>query len=314
MSNLIGKLFKPLVLAGALSLASLVGCTQPGAPTPPTPPTSPSGTKPATPSLSLIPEAIEPNRIMQLLIQDYNFDENNVTIQKLVGGVYNTLATVTLDQYGEGVYNDRGLSTSTAYTYRIKANNNAGSSDWNQQIATSPGTQSGTKTLSPTQDSYVTVGSPYSNYGNFSQLLILGGATTSFAEAYVQFPYNQISYATSIASATLSLTSPSVEYLYPVGYPPYISVDSLATDWSESTVTWNTRPLFRGDVSSSAYVYDNGQVVNWDVTPILQNWLQGTTLNHGLRLSKQLLIHDGEAVLDSRESSYPPRLIINYTW
>ena len=317
MGNLMKKLVGPVV-AGAITLASLAGCIQPGGSNPSNP-NPPSGTKPGTPSFYLVPEAIEPNRIMQLIIQDYNFDENSITIQKNVGGVYTTLSTMTLDSYGEGVYNDRGLSTSTAYTYRIKANNSAGSSDWVQQSATSPGPQSGTKTVYDSEDTWVAQALPNTNNKSaYGDRLIISSGGMGPEYSYVKFPYGNLSSYATITSAQLRL----VTWNEQTGPTDSVCVENINPttqnyngSWSQYSLTYNTQPNWQGYQSQSVNLPSlKDQVLYVDITPMLRDYGGTESGNNGIVLLPGALGSGVRGFYSNTNSSKMPSVTINYTW
>lgn len=59
--------------------------------------------------------------------------------------------------------------------------------------------------------------------------------------------------------------------------------EAILSDWAETSVTWNTRPAVshQGDPASE---YQDGWTT-WDVTHIVEGWVSGALVNHGVQLS-----------------------------
>ena len=106
------------------------------------------------------------------------------------------------------------------------------------------------------------------------------------------------------------MISVNVQFLY--RDLPWVFLEDLASNWNENTVTWNNRPFGRGVGTDDAYVYNDGQPVYWNMTPIVKNWFEGITLNRGIRL--YMWTGEGEARLSSRESDQKPLLTVDYVW
>ena len=70
-----------------------------------------------------------------------------------------------------------------------------------------------------------------------------------------------------------------------------IAAHATTQAWDETTVTFNTVPGYDGTVQDSTYIPGgsyNDQTVDtwrtWDLTGLTQDWLDGTTTNHGISL------------------------------
>ncbi len=256
----------------------------------------PSGSPPARPSIKqLVPIVQEPDRGMHLIISDASDDEDGFVVQRRTqGGTFTQLGDLAPNTE---TYDDWGLEVSTAYTYRIRAYNRFGNSNWSvEKTQTAAGPEPGIVFMYPVADAFVQENSPTSNKGTSLNLIVAIWQGTR-AEAYLRFPYEEIpSYALDIDAAELRLISYDVAGLG----TPLIYVEDLASDWNELNVTWNNRPFGRGVTADGQYVYNNGEPVYWDITSIVRSWFEGATLNRGIRL---FAFTEGEAVLRSRENS-----------
>ena len=64
----------------------------------------------------------------------------------------------------------------------------------------------------------------------------------------------------------------------------YVGAYQITSSWTQSTVTWNTKPSFSGalldyvdfDTSSQPGWY------SWNITKAVKNWYEGTSANYGI--------------------------------
>ena len=146
----------------------------------------------------------------------------------------------------------------------------------------------------PSADTFVSNSTPKLNYGPSISLLV-GPGTTS----YVQFNLSGIPAGANISKATLRL------YVDAVSGSGTLDVFQVTSSWSESKVTYNTRPTQQ---SASAIVGSSipitsascNQFLLVDITPLARGWLNGTIPNNGIALT--LTSGSGTFSLDSKES------------
>jgi hypothetical protein len=148
---------------------------------------------------------------------------------------------------------------------------------------------SGSVTLNPTDDTWVTVSSPTSNKGADGALRV---ASAAQRESFLKFTVSGISQ--SINSATLRLYSVSVAQT--------VNCRSVAdTSWTETSVTYNNRPAMGNVVDSQTAVA--GTWTEYDVT----SYVSGNgTYAFGLEGT------GGIQDFSSKEGANPPELVINY--
>lgn len=89
----------------------------------------------------------------------------------------------------------------------------------------------------------------------------------------------------------------------------------LASDWTEDEVTWNTEPTWaeiRDDTTEVSAVL---AWYSWDITTLVDDWLDGTHPNYGVEIIGDEDIQERERTFYSRETptDYFPRLVIEYT-
>jgi hypothetical protein len=295
-------------------LISIAGCSKKNS-------ILPSSNPPGTPYLfNVLATGEEPNRGMLVCI-DGGFDniDGFVIQRRQSGGQFTTIANINqnsanIDWTNEGdlIYVDwNNIGISIAYTYRVQAHNQDGSSDWsNEKTGTSAGPQSVTIWRYPTADAYVDEFSPDLNRGSDGYLLVSN--KPSYRKiSYLKFNYTGVpSYALGIRSVTLRLICQNEPSCGTV----CVRVEDLAEDWFESSVTWNNRPSGRGILYSPAYVYNDGQLVYWDMKTIFTDWYDGVTLNHGIALRTQDNDNDVAALYSSEKPDLEPLLEIKYQW
>ena len=146
----------------------------------------------------------------------------------------------------------------------------------------------------PSADTFVSNSTPKLNYGPSISLLV-GPGTTS----YVQFNLSGIPAGTTISKASLRL------YVDAVSGSGTLDVFQVTSSWTESKVTYNTRPTQQ---SVSAIVGSSVPITSasWnqflliDITPLAQGWVNGTIPNNGVALA--LTSGSGIFSFDSKES------------
>jgi hypothetical protein len=111
--------------------------------------------------------------------------------------------------------------------------------------------------LPATDDTYVQMVNPDTNYGSSSILKIRDNATRY---GLVMFDTDGAISGATVQSATLSLTASDADLLDP-------SVHGCAdTTWDEMTVTWNTMPTMGSLIDTVTGSISQGQTVQFDVT------------------------------------------------
>ena len=151
---------------------------------------------------------------------------------------------------------------------------------------------SGPETFTATEDAYVKTDKPDKNYGGDTWLRLR--QSSSVYESLVTFDVSGLSGPPSSAVLRLFVTddSPSAGAVY--------SVDPAA--WTESSVTWNTRPTPLALVAPDQAAPAAGQWVEWDVT---------TALSGSGLVSFSLTGSSGNSVyFSSLEGANPPQLVV----
>lgn len=126
-------------------------------------------------------------------------------------------------------------ATPNTYTAKLTVTNAAGASSKIRTITvTEPGGGGSTQTFAPNDDAYVRSASPNTMSGGDSTLRVFGNATSE-TESYLRFVVSGVG-GSAVTSAILRLfvTDGSLVSGSVYGVPE--------TPWSESTLTWNTKP------------------------------------------------------------------------
>jgi len=87
----------------------------------------------------------------------------------------------------------------------------------------------------------------------------------------------------------------------------------ITSDWSESTVTWNTAPSFEITPVSTLTISDNENGVwrYWDITELVNGWVNETYANYGIMLARQDLPNPYAYFAAREYPGFAPQLIIN---
>jgi hypothetical protein len=123
---------------------------------------------------------------------------------------------------------------------------------------------------------------------------------------------------TPIASATLKMF---LDHSH-AHETPEIAVRRLNAAWDESTVTWDTAPTSLGTGVSTPVSSLDYHTFEWDVTDLVQGWLDNPSTNYGMELR---LLEPGQYIRIFRSAEYGaglvawgggglncPRLVIHY--
>lgn len=206
--------------------------------------------------------------------------------------------TVTIDQ-GIGsvaLTGSTSVSPIETTTYTLTATNSTGSSTSTVSIIVEkaftiqPGSAEG-------KDSYISSLSPGYNYASnnylaigkntFSTLAVIRAndriAFDYFYRAYLQFDLSALPSDAVIVSADLKLFQPNAIFTADL----MIGLHQVAESWEESTITWDNQPDYLISPESTITVAI-GEIswLSWNVTNLLQGWLDGNIANYGIMLKQ----------------------------
>lgn len=164
-------------------------------------------------------------------------------------------------------------------------------------------------------DAYVNRQTSDMNYGSLDVLRTgySAGPDVSLNRAYLYFDLDYIPITATVTKATLNL------YLERTGGLSKVcmSVHHVQSDWWETqhpwgfpAITWNNQPNFSQVPSATHYVDTVLGYKTWDVTALVQNWVNSPQNNRGLALLGPEAGSGWSRTFTSREGSHPPRLVI----
>ncbi len=152
-------------------------------------------------------------------------------------------------------------------------------------IASAAGSK--TKTLYPTDDTFVWQESSGSNYGDeeFMKIKNFNGwflDDDNQMDGLIKFDVTSIPTGSTIVSAKLYLYYYDYDYNNPDAHS-VLELYRMTSNWNEDTVTWNTRPV-NSVFKTSATVPSSFAWIDWDVTSDIQNFVDGTVSNYGWKI------------------------------
>lgn len=144
------------------------------------------------------------------------------------------------------------------------------------------------------------------NYGTSSIIRIGKTDARVYRSGYVKFDFSSYPYGNNtipISSAIFYFHCNSVE-----GGTPNHACYYCTSSWTETGINWNNRP------SISSSLGQMGTGTGWktlNITDTVKGWLQGTITDYGLCIYSTAA--GNWSTFSSREGSYCPYILINYT-
>jgi hypothetical protein len=168
-----------------------------------------------------------------------------------------------------------------------------------QCVAATDGCQPVTVALSPIADTTVSSAEPAKNYGAITTL----GASSNGVMCYIDFDLSKLPVKATINKATLRLVNQ-----VPLTFSASLLFHLVGEPWAELLLTYQSQPKVLPSPQAAGQTKAAG-TYNFDVTALLQAWVDSPTVLHGLRVSAT----SGLANFASRESgSNGPLLTIIY--
>lgn len=185
-----------------------------------------------------------------------------------------------------------------SHTFNVRATDPAGNVDQSPASHTwtvAPAGTSGTTTLGAVADTWIDEASPNATHGTDISLNADGG-TGIQRQALLRFDASAIAGTVTSAHLRLYVTNGT-------GNGP--AVVPTATTWSESAVSWATKPAATGGAVADATTMALGAYFDYDVTAAV-------VAGQPVSLSLVPQSTDG-LVVDSREGAHPPELIVDWS-
>jgi len=181
-----------------------------------------------------------------------------------------------------------------------------------------------TLTLAPLADADIDLSLPIFNYGGQPDLWAGRGLLLD-DRVLLKFDSSGIAAGKTVTKATLRLYMGAVNGATKTTKSQTLKVHALTKDWKEMEATWLVRQLLGswllsgGDYRSTASASTTlatatlpGTWVEFDITTLMQEWVDGVTPNNGVLM--QLATNPSDSLIfNSREAaSNPPQLVVKY--
>lgn len=187
-------------------------------------------------------------------------------------------------------WTNTGLTGDHTYTYRIRAGNSLGYSDYSDEFSIyfSAGTVVVPTTVTlrgstQVEDSFLQKDSPSNNYG-----------TDSYVSSYDRYVC-KFTLPSDVMNKKIVSAKMAVYVWDQANYQAnqYMYIHRVTSDWAEGTVTYNTTPAF--DSTPVAGMLHLEGRDNWDhrfypeadITSLVQGWVSNTFPNYGFLLSNE---------------------------
>ena len=151
----------------------------------------------------------------------------------------------------------------------------------------------------PISNTYTQELHPSTNYGSglpINNLTLQTG--NNVGNVYLQFNLAEIPTNASIQKATLQL------YVNQVLGPGSFDVYELNSAWSQSTLTYANAPILGASATGNHPTQIPAaadQFILVDITPLVQDWVNGSATNYGVALSMTTI--SGGVLFDSKEAT-----------
>jgi parallel beta-helix repeat protein len=170
-----------------------------------------------------------------------------------------------------------------------------------------------TKKLTANKDAYVDTLHPDRNYGSEDKLAVIDWSTHT-VRSYIEFDLSSIPDGYVIQDAKLELFYDGCD-----SFGSEIGAYKVTSNWDEALITWNNQPNFDSTLIDVITLgCDSGKVgdfVSWDITDIVQKWVDSSVPNHGILVkTTEEIGTENFDIFCSSEYSDParhPKLIIN---
>ncbi len=210
------------------------------------------------------------------------------------------------------------ISPTETTTYTLTASNVYGSAKETVKIVVNPVLviQPG---LADGKDSVVSSLIPYDNHGDSVALRVGGSSEGVNITSFLHF------HAVDHLPAKAVIEKASLNLLRFSDYKkPYFSlgVHTVKGSWNENFITWNNQPSIESVPVSTIPIapksLDESGWLSWDVTSLVQDWVNGNIANYGVALVASDFETKDVTVTYMRASEYTdnpmmrPRLVITY--
>lgn len=159
-----------------------------------------------------------------------------------------------------------------------------------------------------TYDTYVDLEYPNSNYYLSENLWTGGSVNSNVVRTYIKFDMPNGVGGSQVTSAYINIRKKDYQ-------TPTCEAYRVASSWSSSAITWNSKPSFDAFNPSNMIVNTTGDWYRIDVTALTKQWLNGWYDNYGVVL-KEPYETDSSYLTKLYSSDAPspnkPELVIEY--
>jgi len=156
--------------------------------------------------------------------------------------------------------------------------------------------------IHPDQDAWVNEANPSANYGSNTYMSLKD--RSGLAEAYIRFSQDELGalIGKPIIAASLYL----YQYLGTNSPGDSIALHRVSAAWDESTVSWDTRPMYDIEQISSVAISGETNTLGWrewgGLEAVVAGWEKGN--NYGLALENNKDMVNGELYARFYSSEY----------
>jgi len=227
-----------------------------------------------------------------------------------------TVVTINQDIDVDPSTGSYDVSPTETTTYTLTAFNDAGSSTAEVTITVSLAMVEKTITIQPGpnegEDSFVSSSLPDDNFFNYVYLRI-GRWGDTIRRSYLQFDLSTLPVDAIIIYADLKLYQSSTNGTGDLT----IGVHKITGNWEENTITWNNQPNYYPTPESiTPVIMDDATWLSWDISTLLQGWVDGSIANHGIVLVGSTAVSFIEVFIHSSDylntPDQRPKLEITY--
>lgn len=203
-------------------------------------------------------------------------------------------------------YTDTGRTANTAYTYRVRAQNNGGDSTWSNSVNATTGTcaSAPTQTLISTGDAAVAQAAPTTALQTTNPTTLMTRSQNAAAiRSVVRFAAPTVPLGCSVATANLRLNVSTQTAARTV------QVYRAGSSWTEATVTWNNQPSQAGTAATAT------SAVGWvsiNVLTHVTTQLAGTNDGFLVKDSVETAATATDVNMSPREGANPPQLVVTF--
>lgn len=146
--------------------------------------------------------------------------------------------------------------------------------------------------------------------------LIINWIDNNRSIGLIQYDLSQIPDGSSVDSAILDLY-----HTNNISNGTTYDIFRITSAWDENSVTFNTSPSIDPIAVSSLTIFDNDTFVHrtWDITTLVDDWVNGTYMNYGMWIEEIPISGDGVAYFASSDwnvgysaGEERPKLTVDY--